>query len=373
MAAERARASRQLATVEQLRERIDASHRRFVAEHRQSNSLRRLLRHYLVRLRRTEAELARRVIAERRLKLDQLGTAIKIARRRGVLPPAADRAARLLSVSPDYAAAVARWRAGEVPADIRRMRLGHLDWWVPPLTSDALGRQILDRRQLALDSLLATRQFAVGGVMLDIGAGIGAACIPRVALGEFGQAFAAEPGGDNYLCLVGNTLENVLEGCVLPHRVAISGVAGTDRARWCGGIDAEDVPALTLDDWVRQLDAPPYDVRFVRVALRDWNINVLDGAPNLLKLRHIVWQIEIDSTTLKSGTAPLDGFCRRVETHFTHIKELGRYWIPQWRPSSQIGVVLSEVRETRRPLNLLLFNMRRDIARTSKALSHSDN
>jgi predicted RNA methylase len=366
--AERARAGRDAsARLAEFRTKVEASRRRVVAEHTQSNSLVGMLRYYLVRLRRTEAELAARVMGERRLKLEQLGIAIKVVRRRGVPPEAADRAAHLASVSGEYATAVARWRAGNVPADVRHVTLGHLDWSVPAGTSDPLGRRILDRGQLALDSLAVVRQFAVGGAMLDIGSGVGAASIPRVLLGDFEQAYAAEPGTDDYLCLVGNTLANGLEGRVLPHRVAIAG-AGPAALRRCGRPDVEDAPVLTLEQWVTQLSLDSYAVRFVRVAMSDWNVDILDAAAPLLKRRHTVWQVEIDPTMLEGDPAPLSAFCSRVEAHFTHIKELGRYWTPQWRPSSEIGEVLGPRQGRRRPVNVLLFNLRRTLARRPKAV-----
>jgi precorrin-6B methylase 2 len=346
VAAERSRARRDAAVrLERLRARADTSHTRVLAEHAQVKSLVGLLRHYLIRLRRTEAELAGRAMADRRLKLEQLAIAIKVARRRGVSSEAAVRAAHQTSTTPDYTTAVARWRAGEVPADLRRVTLGHLDWSVPAGTSDALGRRIVDRGQLALDSLAIVRQFAVGGVMLDIGAGVGAASIPRVLLGDFSVAYAAEPEERDFLCLVGNTLDNALEGRVIPHRMA-----------------------PTLDDWVRQLGLNSFDVRFVRVAMREWSLNVLDAAASLLKRRQIVWQIEMDSSMLEHGSARLDSFCQRVDAHFTHIKELGRYWTPPWRSAAEVGAVIGALAEARRPVNLLLFNMRRDLARRPKAL-----
>jgi len=255
-----------------------------------------------------------------------------------------------------------------VPDDVRRATLGHLDWSVPAGTTDTLGRRIVDARQLALDSLAVVRQFAVGGVMLDIGAGIGAASIPRVMLGDFAQSYAAEPETDDYRCLVGNAIENVLEGRVLPYRVAISGTAGTVRAGRPGTTE-EQVPAVTLDDWVRQLGVASFDVRFVRVAMREWSLNVLDAAASLLKRRHIVWQIEIDATMLQQGTVPLDGFCRRVEAHFSHVKELGRYWTAQWRPSAEIGAILAALADQRRAANVLVFNLPgADVRRRKRAV-----
>lgn len=367
--AERARATRAAAArLEEFQTKNEALRRRFGAEHTQSNSLVGMLRYYLIRLRRAEAELAARAMADRRLKLEQLGIAVKVVRRRGVPPAAAARGAHLIATSPDYATSVARWRSGDVPADVRRVTLAHLDWSVPTGTSDAPGRRILDRNQLALDSLAVIRQFTVGGVMLDIGAGIGAASIPRVMLGDFTEAHAAEPQSDEYLCLAGNVLDNGLEGRVLPHRVAISNSAGTISVPRCGGAGSETVPSLTIDQWVKQLGLTSYDVRFVRIAIRHWNLNILDEATSLLKRRQIVWQIEIDRSLMTTGTAPLDGFCRRVEAHFTHIKELGRYWVPQWQPASEIAGVLAAFADGRRHVNLLLFNMRRNLARRPKAV-----
>ncbi|MBI4485349.1 MAG: hypothetical protein HY655_05005 [Acidobacteria bacterium] len=358
---ERARASRDAAAtaarLKELRDKVDTWHERFAAEHRQCNSLVGLLRYYVVRLRRAEAELAARASSERQLKLAQLAIAVKTARRLGVPPAAAERVGHFASISDDYAAAVSRWRAGDLPADVRRVTLARLHWSIPADTADASSRRLLKSTELPFDDFASVRRFAVGGIMLDIGANVGAASIPRIVLGDFSHAYAAEPDEGHYLCLVGNTLENRLEGRLLPERVVIAGSSGTVRLRDPEGQECEGMPSLTLDAWVQRLGIAAADVRFVRIAIQDWNLDVLHGAANLLKRRQIVWQIEIQHALLRAGDGRLEDLADRIAAYFTHVKELGRYWTSQWRPASDAGAILHTLSGEHRPANLLLFNM----------------
>ena len=347
LAAERERASRaEAATVARLETRnakLRSARERATSEHAALRTTLGLLRHYLIRLERMEAEVADRVALEQRVKRSQLAIAVRAARRRAVSPEAAANAARLAAVSPAYGAAVSGWRARDVPADIQRATVAGLRWSVPgSATRGSSSAKRAVGTWLPLDDLGTIRQFAVGGVMLDIGAGVGATAIPRVLLGDFIQAYVAEPDASTYLCLVGNTLDNHLEGRVLPDCVAI------------GGSPAGDVRSLTIDDWVERLGVAADDVRFVRIALQAWNLNVLEGAAHLLKRRHVVWQMEIAPVLLASDGPRLDALASAIARHFTNVKELGRYWVEPWRPASEAADVLRARAGQRVAANLLM-------------------
>ena len=358
---ERTRARREAtaasAKIRELDDKLRTAHERLAAEHAECTSLVGALRHYLVRLGRTEAELAERTAAARSLRLAQLAIGAKAAARRGVTPDAARRAEHLASISSDYSAAVSRWRAGEAPATLRRVTIARLDWSVPADIADALARRVLDEAELPLDDFAAIRDFAVGGVMLDIGANAGLTSIPRVVLGDFSHVYAAEPNADNYACVVGNTLDNHCAGRVLPDRVAITGAARTVRLQSAGG-QVEDVPSLTVDEWVKRLGIAADDIRFVRVALQDWNLDVLDGAAHLLRRRHIVWQLEASPALMRAAAGTITDLSVGIAAHFTHVKELGRWWSGPWRPASEVGLVFGALMHQRRAANLVLFNLR---------------
>lgn len=360
-ASERTRARREAAAasakIRELDDKLRTAHERLAAEHTECNSLVGVLRHYLVRLGRTEAELAERTAAARSLRLAQVAIGAKAAARRAVTPEAARRAEHLASISSDYSAAVSRWRAGEAPASRRRVTIARLDWSVPADIADALSRRVLDDTELPLDDFAAVRDFAVGGVMLDIGANAGLTSIPRVILGDFSHVYAAEPDADNYCCVVGNTLDNHCEGRVLPDRVAITGVARTVRLQSAGG-SVEGIASLTVDEWVKRLGIAADDIRFVRVALQDWNLDVLDGATHLLRRRHVVWQIEANPALMRAAAGTITDLSKGIAAHFTHVKELGRWWSGPWRPASEVGLVFGALMHQRRAANLVLFNLR---------------
>jgi len=350
LAAERERANRvaarAAAKLEVAADKLRAARERASIEHTKHKTALGLLRHYLVRLERIEAEVADRVALERRVKRSQLAIAVRAAARQVMPPAAAAGAARLATLSPAYPAAVFRWRAGDVPADLHRATIAGLRWSVPSgaACESSSARQTIET-WLPFHDLGTVRQFAVGGVMLDVGAGVGATAIPRVLLGDFRQAYTAEPDASAYLCLVGNTLDNHLEGRVLPDCVAIGGSPGTE------------VRSLSINDWVERLGITVDDVRFVRIALQTWNVNVLEGAAHLLKRRHVVWQMEIAPSLVASAGPPLDALASAVAKHFTHVKELGRYWAEPWREASETADLLRALAAERRAANLLLFNL----------------
>jgi hypothetical protein len=239
---------------------------------------------------------------------------------------------------------------------VRRVTFGGLRWSVPVDSGDAIGATEPAERWLPMDDLATVRRFAVGRVMLDIGAGNGATAIPRVILGDFSTAYAAEPDDLAYLCLVGNTLDNHLDGRVLPDQIAIAGSAGTITLRHRDGRECEQVPAVTLDAWMQRTGIAPADVRFVRMQLQQWNLNILEGAATLLSLPQIVWQLELAPSQLHHAAEGLNRLSRDITARFTHVKEIGRYWTTH-RPSADVANVLRQRIDDGKPINLLLFNL----------------
>lgn len=345
------------AKLEAVSEKFRAARERASDEHAKQRTALGLLRYYLLRLARIEEEVAGRVALDRRVKRAQVAIAVRAARRHGLPPAAAAEAARFAATAPEYGTAVLRWQSNDVPADLRRITIAGLQWAVP---ADAIPTNLPGPRTietwLPMDDLATIRQFAVGGLMLDIGAGVGATSIPRVLLGDFLRAYAAEPDGLNYLSLVGNMLANGVEGRVLPDRVAVSGSPGSVSVRRPGEGHIEEVPTLTADAWVQRLGISSDEVRFVRVVMQEWNRNIFHGAANLLKRRHVVWQVECRPSLLRTAGA-VDDLSGRIGAHFTHIKDLGRYWAERWRPAAEAGDVLRVLSDERAAINILLFNL----------------
>ncbi len=357
--AERTRAAREAAAasgrLKALDEKLRTAQEHASAEHADRTTLLGMLRHYLIRLTRTEAQLAGTLASERRIKLAQLAIAARTARRNGVSPTDADRAAQFASTNAEYAAAAARWRAGPDATRVRSATMAGLQWSVP---ADGTGAAPPETAWLPMQDLTTVRQFAVGGVMLDIGAWTGAACIPRVLLGDFALAYAAEPDSDAYACLVGNTLDNSMEGLVLADRIAIADATGSVTLAGPGGKDAERVPALTLDAWVDRMRIPVDEVRFARITLQPWNLHVLEGAARLLPRRQVVWQLQLDSAVMGASGGATADLAALLARHFTHVKEIGGYYGAEWHRASEAAEVLHALGADRRAANLLVFNLR---------------
>ena len=282
------------------------------------------------------------------------------------------REARFAAGSDDYSAAAMAWRRGEYPGGTRRASIAGLQWSLPQDVSDrgSLSYRILERRRLPLQDIETVRPFATSGIMLDIGANIGTTSIPRVVLGDFTCAYAAEPQDDNYRCLVGNVIENGLTGLVLPDRVAISSFNGTARLRRAAhmgghqlmGIesrprDSEEVPCLTLDTWLTGLRVAPEAVRFVKVDTQGWDLHVLQGAADLLQSRQVVWQIEASPSMMKEAGSNVADLCALVQARFTHVKQLGTPGATNFTQSSTIADLLASLSTGRTFADLLLFNL----------------
>jgi FkbM family methyltransferase len=261
------------------------------------------------------------------------------ARGRSSLPEAVDREARFEKVAERYRETLDD--DGDVDGHCRRTAIDGIAWWVPLMdpTDEAAVARSLAHQDFPYRAITQTRELAVGGIMLDIGANNGRMSISRVMLGDVRVAYCAEPEPLNYACLVRNVRDNGLRGLVLPDRVAIGSDNTTVlmmRGRTSGGHRVVnpgsrqkrptiEVPCLTLDTWCERMGIDLQQVSFVKVDTQGSEIHVLRGAPRVLACRHIAWQIEIDPGLLRNrGFAPGDLFAL-MQRHFTHWIDLNRH------------------------------------------------
>ena len=276
----------------------------------------------------------------------------QVAARRAAAPDATDRERRFGEVSPAYVEA-----STDPPAfagNMRQTTIQGLPWWVPvPRPDDSVYvEHALRQQDFPYRAIAQTRELAIGGVMLDVGANIGRMSIPRVILGDAGVAYCAEPDPVNYACLVRNICDNGLRGLVLPDRVAVGTATGTaqlERRRFAGGhrvIEADApaegattaVPVVSLDDWVARLGVHPDQVSLVKVDVQGAELRVLRGASRLLAHRHIPWQIEIDPRLLQIGGSSVDDLIDLLQPSFTDFVHLDRHAAgPRVRPMADLA------------------------------------
>jgi FkbM family methyltransferase len=279
-------------------------------------------------------------------------------RRAGQHDEARERERRFREISPAYAQAVA---AGETTNGyMRAISIDSLRWWVPLVAPDDPGRieHALTHQHFPYRVITQTREVAIGGVMIDIGANTGRMSLPRVILGDATRAYCAEPEPLNYECLVRNVRDNQLTGLVFPDRLAIGAEDGTvrlERAKSTGGhrvIDRGaaskrevlDVRVLRLDTWVDLLGLDMSEVRFIKVDVQGSELDVLRGAARVLEQKHIAWQIEIDLTILARRGVAASGVFAIMQRHFTHFLDLNRHLTTERvRPTSELSAALSYV------------------------------
>jgi FkbM family methyltransferase len=244
------------------------------------------------------------------------------------------REQRLLEVSASYREALA---AGADPGPARRIALEGLSWWVPLRATDPeTVTRVVNKEALPYRAITQTREFSVGGVMLDLGAHDGSTSIPRVVLGDVEACYCAEPDPLNYACLVANVVENGLRGFVLPDRIAIaagdrSGHLFRTKASRGHRVLSDEAPEegelvhirlRSLDAWVQDLRLDPRIVSFVKSDTQGYELQVLEGAPRLLAHRQIAWQLEFSPDLMRlAGAEPRD-FIAFVQRHFTHFVDL---------------------------------------------------
>ena len=258
------------------------------------------------------------------------------------------------------------------PAASERVVIAGLTWWMPAHAgeSEGIAQRLAGKRRLPLREILATRELAVGRVMIDIGANVGTTSIPRALLGDFDCVYAIEPDPGNYACLVRNIVTNRVRGLVLPDRVAIGDADGemTLRSMRSGTHHlvtrqadvSEDervmVPCVTLDTWIAQMGIDLTDVAFIKSDTQGWDARVLAGAAGVLARPHIAWQVEFSPAMLRRSGRSMDEVYELLERHFTHFIDLRSEGGARVRRTSELREALANVGSgTRRYTNVLLY------------------
>jgi FkbM family methyltransferase len=282
---------------------------------------------------------------------------------------ARDAALQLEKLSPAYREAFACVHGAD--DGLVRANVEGLTWWVPidPSLTEATRGRVLAKQRFPYRNITQAREFALGAVMLDIGANVGRMSIPRVILGDFVQAYCAEPDPLNYSALVRNVVDNGLEGLVLPDRVAIGAITGSARlrhAKYSGGHhlvrsaendDTIEVPCLRLDEWCARLSIDPDLVTYVKVDTQGWEMDVLRGAPLLLARRHIAWQLEISPSLLRSaGSSEAEVYAACAEW-FSHFIDLGKNAEgPRARRTTDLASALQYLSAAGCQTDIIVFN-----------------
>ncbi|MEQ1761313.1 MAG: FkbM family methyltransferase [Vicinamibacterales bacterium] len=293
-----------------------------------------------------------------------------VAQHRAAEADARDRLARFDASSPSYAQ---RHAAHEPSPQLVRTTSDAVSYWIPALKpKDAEPNSPwLQKQAVPYRGILQTREVAIGGIMLDIGANIGHMSISRAVLGDVTAAYCAEPDALNYEALVRTIGENGLEGLVLPDRVAIGARTGTahlQRRRFPGGhhivddaseADTVEVEMLTLDDWVRRHGIPLPLVTFIKVDVQGHEPQVLDGAREVLAATHIAWQMEVCPDLLREAGVEFGQHLDRLRTHFTHFTDLNKHAAgDRGRPTTELRDALAYTNAAPDGhTDLLLFNL----------------
>lgn len=274
------------------------------------------------------------------------------------------RDAEHASISDAYAAA----RDAEPPAGADRVEIGGITWWVPPdnRTEGRLADRVVRGKQLPLQDVLRTREAVSNGTMLDIGANIGLTSVTRAILGDARLIYAAEPAPDNFTCLVRTVIDNGLRGTVLPDRVAISDRDGTSRLWLAGSIGGHalrdgteggvEVTTLRLDSWIRKLNIDAGAVCYVKVDTQGYESHVLEGAPDLLTRRGIVWELEFAPSFYQQLGREPTSVIAQLQAAFTYFIDLNASAPgPRRRPVAELPEAVAYLE--RGFTNLLLYGV----------------
>jgi FkbM family methyltransferase len=315
--------------------------------------------------------VSRRRARARRLREAVLAQVMPLRHRALLAANPAERCARDTAFLERSASYCRARRSNELPAGSTSLELCSLTWWIPPSSDATRGPTglILGKERLPLREILDSRELAVGGIMLDIGANIGTTSIPRVVLGDFDRVYAAEPDPDNYACLVRNVVDNRLHGLVLPDRLALGDTVGdvslarrsTGTHHIIGTPDADAgsvrVRCSTLDAWVAQLSVDLSRVTFVKSDTQGWDVRVLLGAREVLCHKHIAWQIEFSPAMLQRAGCTLAVAYDVIRTHFTHFIDMRGTTGTRVRRTCDLPKALEDVERGHRGYtNLLLYN-----------------
>ena len=269
---------------------------------------------------------------------------------------------------------------------LARTTVQGLPWWVPvPRSlSRKASKRFVEKQRFPYRTITQTREFAVGSILIDIGANTGRMSIPRVILGDIERAYCAEPDPLNFAALVRNIADNGLRGLVLPDRVAIGSECGPIRLRQAkypgghqlltserSGAGSIEVPCWTLDEWCQRLSIDPDLVAYVKVDTQGWEGHVLRGAAQLLDRPHIVWQLEVAPALLDAAGTPARELYEVCAARFSHFIDLDkRVEGPRVRQVQEMRDALEHLREGD-VTDIVLFNAggRLDTVLTAPAVS----
>lgn len=288
---------------------------------------------------RERADRLHRSVLEKDVLQRSLPLRARTVATRRAQPGVRERERRFAEASPAYAAAIDVEDAA-FTGSLRRIVLDGLTWWVPLVRPNDMERveRAVGHQDFPYRVIAQTRELALGGAMIDLGANVGRMCIPRVVLGDVTAAYCAEPDPLNYECLVRNIRDNGLRGLVFPDRVAVGGSTGTvrlARTRTAGGHrviggsvvtqhETIEVPMVTLDAWIDRLSVDPELVAFIKMDVQGSEVAVLKGAAHVLAHRHVAWQIEVDPDLLQAGGSSVADLFAILQRHFTHFIDLCR-------------------------------------------------
>jgi FkbM family methyltransferase len=202
-----------------------------------------------------------------------------------------------------------------------------LPLWAPPTRARV--------SSLPFEAMLHSREVAVGGVMIDIGANVGQTSIPRAILGDYAVAYALEPEPLNFACLQANVRDHGLQDRVVPVQVAVGDRTGTVSFRQtrqskshsvavAEGADTIPVACTTVDAWLAERGVPASGVSFIKSDTNGFELQVLAGSRELLMLRRAVWQIEVAPECLATFGASIDALGAAAAEWFTCFIDCGR-------------------------------------------------
>ena len=275
---------------------------------------------------------------------------------------------RLKTMSAAYREAVAK--LDDEDEGLVRTSVDGLAWFVPihPSVTGAARDRFVAKQRFPYRNITQAREFALGSVMLDIGANIGRMSIPRVVLGDFVRAYCAEPDPLNYVALVRNVIDNGLAGLILPDQAAIGATTGSARlrhAKYSGGhhlvreqptSGTIEVPCWRLDDWCERLGIDPDLVAYVKVDTQGWEVDVLRGAPGLLARPHIAWQLEVSPALLAAAGSSAPDMYALCAEHFTHFVDLGKLAEGRRaRPTPELAEALAYLEDGESQTDVILF------------------
>jgi FkbM family methyltransferase len=225
---------------------------------------------------------------------------------------------------------------------------------------------------LPLREIADARDVAVGAIMLDIGANIGTTVLPRIALGDFMWAFAAEAEPANATCLRHAVAANALDDRIVVDQVAIAGHDGdialavsTQIGTHRVVLDGEaphgtiSVPCQRLDTWVKARGVDLALTTFVKCDVEGAEMAVLQGAAAVLQQRHIAWQVEFSPAALATQGAPPAALLAFLSAHFGYFIDLhGDGARERCRPTTALAESVAYVGGEGQVsyTNLLLFN-----------------